>query len=103
MYVFSTIPDYCAIRKQISISQRQLVSYYHSVVKKEELLLLFSSHGNEILWVSLTTALESCVIAVNVIQSDNELGRHKDFPTTNISRTHIPYVNATSTSVVNEL
>jgi hypothetical protein len=114
MYVFSTFPDYCAIRKQISISQRQLVPYYNSVVKREKLLLSlqqsiyiyispFSSHGNKILWVRLTAALESCEIVATVIQSDNELGRHKRFPTTNLSRTHTPYVNATSTSIVNEM
>jgi hypothetical protein len=77
------------------------------VAKKEKKLLLslqqriyiyiypFSSHGNKILWVRLTTALVSCVIAATVIQSDNELGRHKGFPTTSLSRPHTPYVNTT--------
>jgi hypothetical protein len=74
-----------------------------AITAKNKMTSPFSSHGNKILWVRLTTALESCVIAPTVIQSDNELGRHKGFPGTNLSRTHTPYVNAPSTSIVNKL
>jgi hypothetical protein len=38
---------------------------------------------------------ENGVTAATVILNDNELGRHKGFPTTILSRTHTPYVNAT--------
>jgi hypothetical protein len=105
MYVLSLYPNGSKIRKQtwlhthtscpflLLCGQKKKNDYCHYSKRNTS---PFSSHGNKILWARLITAVESCVTAATVIQSGNELGRHKVFPTTILSRTHTPYVNVTT-------